>query len=145
MHILAGDDLPCGCLLSSRQFRNGRASELSLTTRTVDSVPLIVSTSLEPSLLVIAASLPELRDYVWKHPKPVRYCCDDFLSPRHGLSDADYEYARQQYAAAGSKALVFDLEAREQRMQGSVWESDDDVVVSRLQKKRIPFPRAPFV
>lgn len=58
---------------------------------------------MEPALIIIAASLPYLRDYIWKHPKPVRYRVEDFNYRADGLTDSDYEFARRQYTAAGQK------------------------------------------
>lgn len=76
---------------------------------TVDSVMLIVWGVLEPALIIIAASLPELRGLLWNKPQPVRYDPQDFMPRRRAgaLSDVDYEYARRQYVDAGSKSASY--------------------------------------
>ena len=56
-------------------------------------VPLVIWRIVEPALLLIGGSLPELRYYIWKHPKPVKYRMDDFSNPQRGY-DAEYEFAR---------------------------------------------------
>lgn len=70
----------------------------------VDAVTLIILGVIEPALLIIAASLPELRDFVWKHPKPVRYNNDEFNFQNNRLDYSEYEYARRQYMEAGGKS-----------------------------------------
>lgn len=60
---------------------------------------------IEPSLIIIAASLPYLRDYIWKHPKPIRYRVEEFNFRPDGFTEDDYEYARRQYASAGQKTF----------------------------------------
>lgn len=72
---------------------------------TVDAVSLIIWGDIEPALIIIAGSLPFLRDYVWKHPKPVRYRVEEFNFRPDGFTDEDYEYARRQYVAAGHKTF----------------------------------------
>ncbi|KAJ4397756.1 hypothetical protein N0V93_001992 [Gnomoniopsis smithogilvyi] len=72
---------------------------------TFDAVSLVIWGDIEPSLIIIAASLPYLRDYVWKHPKPVRYRVEEFNFRPDGFTDADYEYARRQYISAGQKTF----------------------------------------
>lgn len=72
---------------------------------TVDAVMLIIWGAVEPATIIIAASLPELRGYVWRHPKPIRYRCEDSVHRRRGLTEEDYDYARRQYANAGRKTL----------------------------------------
>lgn len=67
-------------------------------------------------MVIIAASLPDLRGYVWKHPKPIRYNYDDFLSRRNGLAFGDdYEYVRRQYIAAGRKNPGYDSDSTRTR------------------------------
>lgn len=63
----------------------------------------------EPSLIITAASLPELRNYIWKHPKPVKYRYTGYTHEgRNELRvDVDYEYAHRQYANAGGKTYSY--------------------------------------
>ncbi|POS69160.1 hypothetical protein DHEL01_v212447 [Diaporthe helianthi] len=86
MHILVGDDV------------------------TFEIVTLIVWAIIEPTVIIIAGSLPELRSFVWRDsstastPRLI-----PFTRRRNGIRfDSDFEFVRQQYLDAGGKT-IYDL------------------------------------
>ncbi|KAL1873554.1 hypothetical protein Daus18300_003919 [Diaporthe australafricana] len=82
MHILIGDDV------------------------SFDIVTLVVWGMLEPAVIIIAGSLPELRSFVWRDAAPSGPYLIPFTRRRNGIQfDADFEFARQQYLEAGGKTV----------------------------------------
>ncbi|KAH8788975.1 hypothetical protein F5883DRAFT_635841 [Diaporthe sp. PMI_573] len=82
MHILIGDDV------------------------TFDIVTLVVWAMIEPAVILIAGSLPELRSFVWRDSRASTPRLIPFTRRRNGIRfDSDFEFARQQYLDAGGKTI----------------------------------------
>lgn len=71
---------------------------------------------LEPTLIIIAASLPELRGLIWRQPEPEPITVgpitsayqdqDRNRSKRNAIKlEEDFQYVLQQYMEAGSKTI----------------------------------------
>lgn len=61
---------------------------------------------IEPAVIIIAGSLPELRSFVWRDTAPSAPYLMPFTRRRNGIQfDADFEFARQQYLEAGGKTI----------------------------------------
>lgn len=61
---------------------------------------------IEPAVMIIAGSLPELRSFVWRDATPSGPYLIPFTRRRNGIQfDADFEFARQQYLEAAGKTV----------------------------------------
>lgn len=73
---------------------------------TVDIVTLVVWAMIEPAVILIAGSLPELRSFVWRDSRASTPRLIPFTRRRNGIRfDSDFEFARQQYLDAGGKTI----------------------------------------
>lgn len=72
---------------------------------------IMIWTVVEPASIIIAGSLPELRNLVWKqgppagpHAQELYHINHDYKRERVVLGD-DFDYVLQQYMEAGKKSL----------------------------------------
>lgn len=76
---------------------------------TGNSVNIMIWGVVEPAVIIIAGSLPDLRNLIWKQPQPVVICREGdihrYYKRERTVFGDDFDYVLQQYVEAGRKSF----------------------------------------